>query len=163
MRALAQAGVGAQGVDAVAELVSKAREAGGEFRQQSYAEIIAGQFSCQVDVIVCNFSLLGEASVEGLLKVMPRLLNPAGTLVIQTLHPVLGCGDQAYVDGWRSESWAGFGGAFSAPAPWYFRTLQSWVHLLRANGWRLLEVREPLHPQTQQPASIIFIADVIDS
>ncbi|MOA38761.1 hypothetical protein D3C78_1604770 [compost metagenome] len=112
---------------------------------------------------MCNFSLLGKESVEGLLKVMPSLLNRAGMLVIQTLHPVFCCGEQAYLDGWRSESWAGFGGGFSAPAPWYFRTLQSWVQLLRINGWRLLEIREPLHPQTHQPASIILIADVIES
>jgi hypothetical protein len=34
--------------------------------------------------------------------------------------------------------------------------------LLRANGWRLLEIREPLHPETQRPASVIFIADIFE-
>lgn len=161
VRALVDAGTRALGVDAVAELVEQARQAGGEYRQVSYEQIIAGQFSCQVDVVVCNFSLLGKESVEGVLKVLPGLLNPGGALVIQTLHPVLGCGEQAYKDGWRIESWAGFKGAFADPAPWYFRTLANWVALLQGNGWRLLEIREPLHPETQQPASVIFIADRI--
>ncbi|WP_166358614.1 class I SAM-dependent methyltransferase [Pseudomonas akapageensis] len=162
VRALADAGIRALGVDGVAELVEQARQAGGEFQQVSYEEIVAGGFNCLVDVVACNFSLLGKESVEGLLKVLPALLNPTGTLVIQTLHPVLGCGDQAYVEGWRGGSWTGFSEAFSDPAPWYFRTLEGWVALLRSNGWRLLEIREPLHPETQKPASVIFIAEVIE-
>ena len=60
-----------------------------------------------------------------------------GALIIQTLHPVVAVGDLPYVDGWRQGSWAGFSEDFSDPAPWYFRTTESWVRLLRKSGLRL--------------------------
>ena len=78
--------------------------------------------------------------------------------MIQTLHPLIACGDRPYRDGWREGSWAGFDPAFTDPAPWYFRTLESWTRLLRGHGLRLLEMIEPLHPLSQRPASVIFVA-----
>ena len=65
-----------------------------------------------------------------------------------------------YVDGWRTGSWAGFSSDFTDPAPWYFRTMESWVKLLTESGFRVLEVREPLNPKTPKPASALFIAEV---
>jgi hypothetical protein len=89
---------------------------------------------------------------------MPSLLQAHGTLIVQTLHPVIACGDSAYQDGWREGSWAGFDAAFTDPAPWYFRTLQGWIKLFADHGFRLLELREPLYPKLKRPASVIFIA-----
>jgi hypothetical protein len=66
--------------------------------------------------------------------------------------------DLPYVDGWREGSWAGFSSDFSDPAPWYFRTLESWKRLIADAGFQLLEMREPIHPVTGKPASVIFIA-----
>lgn len=80
---------------------------------------------------------------------------------MQTLHPLIAGGDQPYVDGWRSGSWAGFSEDFVRPAPWYFRTLESWIALFTANGWRLEELHEPVHPNTGKPASILFIARML--
>lgn len=158
VRALAAHGVQAIGVDAVPALIAHAREAGGTFEVASYEDIIAGRFSPRVDAIVCNFSLLGGASVERLLAALPSLLKENGRLIVQTVHPLVACGEQAYADGWRLEAWTGFGTAFPSPAPWYFRTLASWIGMLAAGGWHLLELREPLHPHTGRPASAIFIA-----
>ena len=53
----------------------------------------------------------------------------------------------------------GFSKDFINPAPWYFRTLESWVVLFVDSGFRLLELREPLHPTSRKPASAIFIAE----
>jgi len=86
-------------------------------------------------------------------------LTKRGTLIIQTLHPVAASGDLPYEDGWRQGSWAGFSEDFSDPAPWYFRTLDSWKRLLDEAGFRPLEIREPIHPGTGKPASVIFIAE----
>ena len=144
----------------VPELVEEAqrRDEAGQFKVCSYEEIAAGGFQAErFDLIVCNFSLIGKDSVEKLLRALPRYMNPQGHVVIQTLHSVMACGEQAYCDGWRPGSWDGFGSDFTDPAPWYFRTVGSWVRLLRESFFEILECREPVHPRTGKPASIIFI------
>jgi hypothetical protein len=125
----------------------------------SHEEIAAGKLNVAVDVVVCNFALLGKESVEGIIGSAPSLLNSRGSIVVQTLHPVLACGDSPYQDGWREGSWAGFSTEFSNPAPWYFRTVESWIKLFIDFGFRLCEAREPLYPKTQKPASIIFLGE----
>lgn len=159
-RELAARNIHAIGIDAIPQLVDAARQAGGgDFHVVSYEEIAAKDFGVSIDAVVCNFSLLGKESVEVVLSAVPSLMNTAGVLIVQTLHPVTACGDLPYRDGWREGSWAGFGPDFSNPAPWYFRTLGRWTQLLRDHGFRLLEVREPIHPKTQKPASVIFVAE----
>jgi 2-polyprenyl-3-methyl-5-hydroxy-6-metoxy-1,4-benzoquinol methylase len=162
-RALAAEGIAVTGVDAIAELIEQAHQASlgrqrVDFRTLSYEDIAAGRLTLTADAVVCNFALLGEASVEGLFAALRSLLAPQGHVLVQTLHPLIACGDGAYEDGWREGSWAGFPADFRDPAPWYFRTLESWTRLFSRHGLQLLELREPLHPQTQQPASVIFIA-----
>jgi 2-polyprenyl-3-methyl-5-hydroxy-6-metoxy-1,4-benzoquinol methylase len=160
VRSLAEHGVRGTGVDVVPELIEQAtRAGGGEFRVASYEQIAAGELDIKVDVVVANFSLIGKESVEGVVRRAPQLLTAGGALIIQTLHPVVAGGDLPYEDGWRSGSWDGFSDEFSDPAPWYFRTLESWKSLLADAGFRTIEVREPIHPGTAQAASVIFIAD----
>jgi 2-polyprenyl-3-methyl-5-hydroxy-6-metoxy-1,4-benzoquinol methylase len=160
-RALAAHAIPVLGVDVVPELIRQAQSAGGgEFRVVSYQQISAGNLDTVADAVVCNFALLGKESVEDLFAAVPSLLNPHGTFIVQTLHPVAACGDSPYRDGWRAGSWRGFNSTFTDPAPWYFRTLESWKTLFADSGLRLLEIREPLHPQTQKPLSVIFIAAV---
>jgi 2-polyprenyl-3-methyl-5-hydroxy-6-metoxy-1,4-benzoquinol methylase len=156
VRALSAQGIRAVGMDAVPALIEQARAAGGEFHVASYEDIITGQLSLKASVLVSNFALLGQESVQRLLAALPSLLEKDGYLIVQTVHPVIACGDQVYADGWRQEQWTGFGTAFPSPAPWYFRTLASWVNLFGGSGWRLREIREPLHPVTGKPASVIF-------
>jgi hypothetical protein len=111
--------------------------------------------------VVCNFSLLGKESVDGTLRAMHSLLTPGGTLIIQTLHPVAACGEAPYRDGWREGSWLGFNSQFHNPAPWYFRTFSGWIQLFRDSALTLEAIREPLHPVTGRPASVIFVAGVM--
>lgn len=153
-------GVAMVGVDVSSGLIGQARAAGGgDFRVMSYEEIAAGSLALTVDVAVCNFSLLGKESVEGLLRATPALLSAGGALIVQTVHPLLACGDAAYVDGWRSGSWAGFSERFTDAPPWYFRTLESWVRLFNDSGLRVRELREPVNPKTGKPASLILIGE----
>lgn len=157
-RVLASQGVDVLGVDAVPALIEQARAHGGaRFQCLSYAELAAGALEERADVAVCNFSLLGMASVDALLAAVPGMLAHGGVLIVQTLHPLMATGDQAYVDGWREGSWVGCGEGFSAPAPWYFRTLGGWLDTFTASGLRLIRVDEPLHPGTGLPASILFV------
>ena len=144
------------GVDAVPALIEQARRAGGRFEVMSYEDIASGKLHGRFDLVVANFSLLGQDVVTKLFAVMPALLNPHGIFIVQTIHPLQGCGELPYVDGWREGSWTGFNSDFSDPAPWYFRTLASWVRLFTAHSFELLELGEPLHPKTRKPASIIL-------
>jgi 2-polyprenyl-3-methyl-5-hydroxy-6-metoxy-1,4-benzoquinol methylase len=159
-RALSAAGVEVVGVDASAPLVEAAREAGGaEFHVCSYAELagasagIGGPFN----VVVANFSLLGDP-LDDALRGARALLKPGGTLINQTVHPWTARGDEPYRDGWRTERFAAFGSGFTEPMPWYYRTLASWLHVLRDAGLAVDLVREPIHPETADPASLILTA-----
>lgn len=75
---------------------------------------------------------------------------------MQTVHPLVSCGEAPYVDGWREGSWAGFSPDFADAPPWCFRTLASWVALFVDSGLRITGLREPHHPQTGQPVSLIL-------
>ena len=159
VRALSSRGIDAVGIDVVPELIEHAKQAGGgTFRVSSYEELIAAEAETRVDVAVANFSLIGKEPVERLVRGIPALLAPGGAFIVQTLHPITSCGDLPYEDGWRPGSWEGFGKEFSDPAPWYFRTLESWKRLLNEGGLRLIETREPSNPKTGKPASVIFVA-----
>lgn len=127
-------------------------------RVLSYEAIAAGQLQLTANVVVCNFSLLGKESVDGLMCVMAALLELNGSLIVQTLHPLIACGELPYVDGWRTGSWAGFSDAFSDAPPWYFRTLPTWFDLLWDSGLIVREMQEPLDPRTGKPVSVIFRA-----
>ena len=159
-RALCARGLQVTGIDVVPALIEEARRAGGgTFHLLSYEDLAGGKWEGRVDAVVCNFSLLGKESVEGILRAASGLLNPQGRFIVQTLHPVWARGDVPYRDGWRKGSWDGFGDDFTDPAPWYFRTLASWIRLFLANDFQLIDLREPIHPKHEKPASVIFIAE----
>jgi 2-polyprenyl-3-methyl-5-hydroxy-6-metoxy-1,4-benzoquinol methylase len=161
-RALNAHGLWAIGIDGVPALIAQARELGGEFHIVDYQDLAAGDLPLgRFEAAVCNFSLLGDESVRGLLAALPERLIAGGRLVIQTLHPKSACGDLPYEDGWRSGSWQGCGEDFLDPPPWYFRTLESWHELIERSGFLLEEQREPALPGTSMPASVIFMCRVV--
>jgi 2-polyprenyl-3-methyl-5-hydroxy-6-metoxy-1,4-benzoquinol methylase len=157
----ARQGIAVLGTDAVGALTTFAADGappGARFQTLTHQEIAAGGLTERFDVVVANFSLLGHHSVESLFVALPRLLTAGGNLLVQTLHPLLACADQPYADGWREGSWTGFSPTFQDPAPWYFRTLESWVRLFQRHGLRLHDLIEPHDELSRQPASVIFRA-----
>ncbi|MEM8531556.1 MAG: methyltransferase domain-containing protein, partial [Chloroflexota bacterium] len=157
-RELSTHGIHVLGLDVVPELVEQATKAGsGRFEVMQYEELAAGKLTERFDSAVCNFSLLGKESVDGIFNIMPKLLHTSGSFIVQTLHPVMSCGDHAYQDGWREGSWQGFSSDFTDPAPWYFRTIATWVTMFRENHFELTKIREPVNPHTGKPASIILV------
>jgi len=158
-RALAARGCEVVGVDGSPELIAAANELGGaRFERASYAELAAraagfGRF----DAVACNFALLG-ADLGEPLRAAHALLHAAGCLLVQTVHPWTACGEEAYADGWRNETFAAFGGEFRAPMPWYFRTLGSWADAIGAAGFRVARWIEPLDRASGRPLSLLIEA-----
>jgi cyclopropane fatty-acyl-phospholipid synthase-like methyltransferase len=95
------------GVDVVPELIAQAQTcSNARFQVLSYEDMSRGAISEKFDVAVSNFALLGKESVDDLFQTVPSLLTKGGAFVVQTVHPVICCGDLPYVDGWREGSWA---------------------------------------------------------
>ena len=160
-RELNKTGITVLGIDAISELVAAAtEEGGGIFKVISYDDLIEGAIKEKFDIIVCNFSLLGKESVNAIFKYISCMLNNGGLFIVQTIHPVTACGDLKYIDGWRKGSWAGFNNSFTNPAPWYFRTLETWKNLFLNNGFTLNKILEPFNVATNNAASVIFIGEL---
>jgi SAM-dependent methyltransferase len=166
-RKLLERDIAVVGVDAVPALIARATQNSaplpGEFHVLDYAALARRELDCKpCDAAVCNFSLLGNDSVESLLAALPRYLRRRRHLAIQTLHPRTACGAAAYEDGWREGNWQGFGPHFKDPAPWYFRTLESWQRMLRRCGFDLMETREPKLPGSSEPVSVLFLCKALE-
>jgi 2-polyprenyl-3-methyl-5-hydroxy-6-metoxy-1,4-benzoquinol methylase len=159
-RGLAARGIEAVGVDASAPLIEVARAADelrARYRVCGYAELASQAAALgRFDVLVCNFALL-EEPLAPTLNALHEVLAADGRLLIQTLHPWRACHDAGYRDGWRVETFAGFGAGFVQPMPWFFRTLESWLSLLNQTDWRLQWLQEPLHPESEQPVSLLLL------
>ncbi len=161
-RALAAHGCEVVGVDGSPELIAAANELGGaRFECASYIEITAcvAEFG-RFDAVVCNFALLG-ADLGEPLRAAYALLQADGHLLVQTVHSWIACGDEAYVDGWRNETFTTFGDEFRAPMPWYFRTLGNWAETITAAGFRIERWLEPLDHASGRPLSLLIEATPI--
>ena len=158
VRELCEKGLSVTGIDAIDQLINKAKEHNkGSYKTIKYENISPQLITEKYSAIVCNFSLIGKESVEHIFNIAPLILSEKGYLVVQTLHPLTSCGDHPYVDGWRDGSWKGFSDDFCNPAPWYFRTLETWKSLYHENGFELKQMEEPISPKTQNAVSLIMV------
>lgn len=156
LRALSDHGIDGVGFDASAALIQAARGAGGgRFLHLGFQDFTAAPATLggEFDAAVANFALLQEDLLP-LLRAVHAVLRPGGALVVQTLHPWAAGGP--YRDGWREERFRDLPGDWQ-PMPWYFRTLGSWLGLLRAAGYVLAGLREPTHPRTGLPVSLLLV------
>lgn len=161
VRALEQQGISSCGIDAIPEFITAAQQQNvGQFQLLGYEDISEQSFADRFDALVCNFSLLGDTSVQHLFRMASTLLNASGIMIVQTLHPLVACEGADYHDGWRPGSWQGFSADFCDPAPWYFRTVESWQALFIEYGFQSVHIEEPINPNTQKPASIILSAQL---
>ena len=117
----------------------------------------AGRVPGPFDLIVCNFALLDDLVTETLAALRRRIITPVGRVIVHTVHPWIAVGDGAYEDGWRVETFAAFESPFPAHMPWYFRTVGSWIRAAERAGLRVAELREPLHPETRRPLSLLMV------
>ena len=160
VRALTKSGIDTLGVDAVPALINSAIiEGQGKYKVLSYEDISYDKLLERYNVVVSNFSLLGNESVTNIFQKVSSLLEDNGFFIVQTIHPIIGCGDEEYKDGWRNGSWTGFNKMFTDPAPWYFRTLDSWKLLFESNGFDL-EIIEPIGKLTRKAESIVLVGRI---
>jgi SAM-dependent methyltransferase len=155
---LEKQGIEAVSVDASAPLIQAARSTeNGSFFLYSYAELIATPTLAgnNFDAVIFNFSLLDDAS-QPILEAMQQVLDPSGSLIIQTVHPWAVRGNAPYQDEWRTEAFHHFSEETWEPMPWFYRTLGSWISLLRQSGYQALNLHEPVHPDTGAPLSLLF-------
>ncbi|WP_392476038.1 class I SAM-dependent methyltransferase [Nostoc sp. C110] len=159
-RQLFSLGIDGWGVDFCADLIDAARDSGdSRFVVCSYSDLASQRFSTisYFSCFICNFSIIGECALDEIAKAGHSLLESKGKIIIQTLHPIIACGDSTYSNGWRETSWQTVSDKPFHPAPWYFRTLESWINEFHALNYRLLNLYEPCDPKTNKPISIIFV------
>ncbi len=160
VRELRKKGIEAYGADGVKQLVAEAiKNDGPNYYHVTYEEIAGGRHALpsSLDAVVINFALIDKENTEALIRYVPSLLQQAGYLFIQTLHPLTIALTDEYKTGWKDGSWNGMKQNFVQPYFWYFRTLEDWMNLFRQSGFTLEEMREPIHPGTGKPASVIFV------
>jgi len=158
-RALRKKGKRSFGVDAIAALIDNAISKEGDFYEVvSYKELAKGKKLRWplFDAAVINFALIDKEEAEALIQSIPGYLVQNGFLFIQTLHPLTIATAGDYTSGWKEGSWNGMKRNFEQPYQWYFRTLEDWLQLFAAN-YHLVEIKEPIHPETKKPVSVIFI------
>ncbi|MFT3933680.1 MAG: class I SAM-dependent methyltransferase [Chitinophagaceae bacterium] len=158
-RALRKKGKQSFGVDAIEELVKNAIKKDGDFyKTVSYKELAEGKKFKEkgFDAGVINFALIDKDETETLIHAIPHYLKKHGLLFIQTLHPHSIAASSEYVSGWKEGSWNGMKRNFEQPYQWYFRTMEDWLQLF-SNHYKVVAIKEPLHPETVKPASVIFI------
>jgi len=156
-RELVENNIDCLGVDVVPELINRAKRGKGRFTQIAYEELSNTKLGEEFDILVANFSLIGRESVENIFQHANNLLTEGGFLIVQTVHPRMVDTNLDYSDGWREGTWTGFGNEFHDPAPWYFRTLESWLVLFNSSGFDPVDMVEPLNPKTKNIASLILV------
>jgi 2-polyprenyl-3-methyl-5-hydroxy-6-metoxy-1,4-benzoquinol methylase len=158
-RRIADRGVAVTGFDVSPTLVAHAREHAGNYLELGYPAFAQEpqRVGTDYDVVVCNFSLLGR-DIAPVLRACRAVSAPGGKLLIQTVHPFPDSANAPYIDGWREETFRSFDGDFT-PMPWFFRTIGTWISQVTAAGFCIIDVREPLHPETRRPLSLLIIAE----
>lgn len=156
-RALSGEGLNVVGIDGSENLISSAKQAGGEYLCLSYEALVAEpeRAGSDYELIIANFSLLGE-DLAPLLKALRQICVPEAGVLIQTLHPL--SAGEPYQNGWRREDFTGFGDSDWEPMPWYFRTLSGWLSLLTDAGLGFQALHEPTHPVSGKPLALMLVA-----
>ncbi|SDK03259.1 class I SAM-dependent methyltransferase [Sediminibacillus albus] len=156
-RSLTSRGMDTVGIDGSQKLIQTAEEQGsGTFHLLTYDQFINNPKSIgeSYDVVVFNFSLLSE-NITQILKACSQIMDSDGTIIIQTVHP-FNSQSSNYKSGWREEDFSTMGDDYVRSMPWYFRTISSWIDVINESGYGLYACKEPIHPETGQPLSLIL-------
>ncbi len=159
-RALDEQGIEVVGFDGSEELVEKASSAGGGiFHHLNYLDFGRNPYKIghDFDVAVCNFSLFSE-EITPILQSLTSILSSNGVIIIHTLHPYNLTQDDRYESSWKEESFSTMGEGYKSRMPWYYRTMGAWLNELTIAGLELQHCKEPIHPTSGKPLSLLLIA-----
>lgn len=157
---LEKLGCSASGLEMIPAFVDYAKaHKKGDFQyvesSEQFQRWIVSQNS-KYDVILINFGLFSDESLDQYLPDLKKLMQPRARLLIQTMHLWSQAqSGRAYKSGWQPANWMeGFkDGDIDMPFPWYFRTLKEWFELFQANNYQLLNIHEF---GEEQPHSMVF-------
>ena len=132
-RALSLKGLAVTGIDATDSLIAEARTlGGGTFEVRDYADLVEGRFEHRdFDAAVCNFSLLGEDSVDSLCRAVRHISSRQGIWSSKRCTRWRPAAITRNRTGWRPGSWSGFGPEFSDP-PMVFQDAELLARALAA-------------------------------
>ena len=100
VRELTKAGYDTLGIDVVPELINSAiKEGAGRYKVLTYEDISYDVLQKKYNVVVSNFSLLGNESVTNIFSKVPSILADDGYFIVQTMHPIISNGEAEYKDG----------------------------------------------------------------
>ncbi|MFP4090552.1 MAG: class I SAM-dependent methyltransferase [Cyclobacteriaceae bacterium] len=162
VRRMEALGLPCHGIDGSKSMIQLAiAKGGGSYQCLSYGGIIAGASieDSPFDAILLNFSLFDKDSTPALLQSLKAHLTKQGLIIIQSLHPdAIHAFEPSH---WKPNVWEGLPGTFSDAYPWYHRSMPDWKTLFTSCGLCIKRMEEPEHPQTQRPASVIFVLEAL--
>ena len=162
VRRMAALGLPCHGIDGSQSLINLAQAKGsGTYQCLSYGDIIDGAQleGSPFDAIVLNFALFDKDSTPSLLSSLRQHLSEKGLIIIQSLHPdAIHAFEPSH---WKPNVWEGLPGTFRDAYPWYHRSMPDWKALFGNCGLRVKRMHEPENPQTQRPASVIFVLEAL--
>jgi 2-polyprenyl-3-methyl-5-hydroxy-6-metoxy-1,4-benzoquinol methylase len=158
--ALSEQGIEVVGIDGSEELVEKASSVGGGiFHHLNYSDFgrNPSKIGHDFDVAVCNFSILSE-EITPIFQSLRSILSSNGVILIHTLHPYNLAQDDRYESSWKEESFSNMGEGYKSRMPWFYRTMGAWLNELKKAGLELQDCKEPIHPISGKPLSLLLMA-----
>ena len=153
------------GIDGVNALIKQAKKLGkGNYFTISYEDILEDKTSelSLYDCIVFNYSIFEKENVFDLIEKLKNHLTSSGKVIIQTISPKNELFLQRPEDGWMTEHWDGLNAQYKSAFKWYYRSEQEWLGLFEKAGFKLINKRENIHPETGQYFSVIYVVEKIN-
>ena len=116
------------------------------------------------DIVLCSMMLMDVEDMDGTLQEIHRILKPKGTVFISILHPCFKGKETKWIkdsgsievlvsDYHNPREWVGEIKGMSAPILYRHRTLSDYVKSFVKNGFRIIDMNEPIPTEEQSRMS----------
>jgi len=168
-RALAQKGAVVTSVDCSAVMIDYAeKKAKEENLTISHCVVNANELNNiadnYYDVVLCSMMLMDVENLDAALQEIHRVLKPRGTVFISILHPCFKGKETKWIkdsgsievlisDYHNPKEWVGEINGINAPILYRHRTLSDYVKAFVKNGFRIIDMNEPIPTEGQSRMS----------